>query len=170
MRRDDLCPSTTYALSLSQKTMKKPLLTIITLVLLLGIGLFYLVKNPTSALSQKILPLLGIAYIETIDLPEEVDLTHCLSYFDGCNTCMVSGWIIGWCTKMFCETPSEPYCIEYERTGMDLTNCISYFDGCNNCTVENGRPSACTLMYCETPAEPKCNEYATGSEITGNTY
>lgn len=97
-----------------------------------------------------------------------VDLTNCLSYFDGCNTCMVSGGVIGWCTKMFCETPAEPQCLEYERTGMDLSGCISYFDGCNNCSVENGRPSACTLMYCETPSEPKCNEYASGSNMTGD--
>jgi hypothetical protein len=25
---------------------------------------------------------------------EEVDLTDCISYFDGCNTCMVSGGVI----------------------------------------------------------------------------
>lgn len=80
---------------------------------------------------------------------------------------MVSGGVIGGCTKMFCETPAEPQCLEYIWTGMDLSGCISYFDGCNNCSVENGRPRACTEMYCEIPSEPKCNEYATGSELTG---
>ena len=102
----------------------------------------------------------------TADETETMDLTNCLSYFDGCNTCMVSGGIIGGCTKMFCQTPAEPQCLEYVWTGMDLSGCVSYFDGCNNCSVENGRPSACTEMYCETPAEPKCNEYASGSEMT----
>jgi len=97
-----------------------------------------------------------------------VNLTGCISYFDGCNTCSVVSGQVQACTEMFCETPATPQCLEYERTGMDLSGCISYFDGCNNCTVENGRPSACTLMYCETPAEPKCNEYATGNEMTGN--
>lgn len=98
-----------------------------------------------------------------------VDLTGCISYFDGCNTCTVISGQLQACTEMFCETPATPQCLEYERTGMDLSGCVSYFDGCNNCTVENGRPSACTLMYCETPAEPKCNQYATGSDMTGNT-
>jgi hypothetical protein len=81
---------------------------------------------------------------------------------------MVSGGIIGGCTKMFCETPAEPQCLQYAYTGIDLTNCVSYFDGCNNCTVENGKPSACTLMYCETPTEPKCNQYASGTNNTGS--
>ena len=103
----------------------------------------------------------------TADETETMDLTNCLSYFDGCNTCMVSGGIIGGCTKMFCQEPAEPQCLEYIWTGMDLSGCVSYFDGCNNCSVENGRPSACTLMYCETPSEPKCNQYASGSEMTG---
>ena len=95
------------------------------------------------------------------DETETMDLTDCLSYFDGCNTCSVSGGVIGGCTKMFCQEPAEPQCLEYIWTGMDLSGCVSYFDGCNNCSVENGRPSACTEMYCETPTEPKCNEYAT---------
>jgi len=90
----------------------------------------------------------------------------CTSYFDGCNTCMVSGGVIGGCTKMFCETPAEPQCLQYAYTGIDLTNCVSYFDGCNNCSVKDGKPDACTLMYCETPAEPKCNQYGSGNEIT----
>ena len=97
----------------------------------------------------------------TADETEIMDLTNCLSYFDGCNTCMVSGGIIGGCTKMFCQEPAEPQCLEYVWTGMDLSGCVSYFDGCNNCSVENGRPSTCTEMYCETPSEPKCIEYAT---------
>ena len=68
---------------------------------------------------------------------------------------------------MYCDTPTEPQCLEYKRTGMDLTNCVSYFDGCNNCSVKDGRPDACTLMYCEKPGEPKCTQYATsGTDIT----
>jgi len=104
----------------------------------------------------------------TADTKQAAIDPNCTSYFDGCNTCMVSGGVIGGCTKMFCETSAEPQCLEYAYTGIDLTNCTSYFDGCNNCTVENGKPSACTMMYCETPAEPKCNQYATGTENTGS--
>lgn len=125
----------------------------------------YLVKNPELPISQKILTTIGID-MASEGKQKAID-PNCTNYFDGCNTCMVSGGIIGGCTKMFCETPAEPQCLEYKRTGMDLTNCISYFDGCNNCTVENGKPSACTLMYCETPTEPKCNEYASGAANNG---
>lgn|GEM_PF-1293638 len=147
--------------------MKKLLRTIIMLVLLVGVGFVYLVKNPELPISQKVLTAIGMDL--TSGKQAAID-PNCISYFDGCNTCMVSGGIIGGCTKMFCETPAEPQCLEYIRTGMDLSNCISYFDGCNNCTVENGRPSACTLMYCERPAQPKCNEYASGDTARINIY
>ncbi|HMS91287.1 MAG TPA: DUF333 domain-containing protein [Candidatus Absconditabacterales bacterium] len=141
--------------------MKKLIRIPLLIVLLLGGAFLYVVNTPTSPFSQQVLKTLGINIPNTDTLP--IDLNNCSSYFDGCNTCMVQSGQIGGCTKMFCETPSEPKCLEYVYTGIDLTNCISYFDGCNNCTVENGKPSACTLMYCETPGEPKCNEYATGT-------
>lgn len=144
--------------------MKKTLRIMFILLVLAG-GFLYIVKNPDLPISEKILTTLWIDM--TNDEWTWVDLTNCLSYFDGCNTCMVSGGVIGGCTKMFCQEPAEPQCLEYVWTGMDLSGCVSYFDGCNNCSVENGRPRACTEMYCETPSEPKCNEYATGSELTG---
>ncbi len=146
----------------------KKLLRPLFILLLLGLGFLYIVKNPDLPISQKILTTLWID--TTIDSKQKAIDPNCTSYFDGCNTCMVSGGIIGGCTKMYCETPAEPQCLEYVWTGMDLSGCISYFDGCNNCSVENGRPSACTLMYCETPAEPKCNEYASGSENNGSVW
>ena len=42
----------------------------------------------------------------------------CESYFDGCNTCSVPkdpyfGGRLG-CTYLYCETPKEPKCLEYE--------------------------------------------------------
>ena len=98
----------------------------------------------------------------TVDEGTGIDLTNCISYFDGCNTCTVASGQVAACTKMYCETPAEPQCLLYEWTGMDLSGCVSYFDGCNNCSVKDGRPDACTMMYCETPSEPKCNAYATG--------
>lgn len=67
---------------------------------------------------------------------------------------------------MYCETTTEPQCLEYKRTGMNLTNCTSYFDGCNTCSVKDGKPDVCTEMYCETPSEPKCNAYESWVENT----
>lgn len=136
---------------------------LIVLLLLIVAAFAWLVLKPEHDLSQKVFGYLNISVSKNIEITQEIDLTDCISYFDGCNTCMVAdGEIVG-CTKMFCEVPSEPYCLEYERKGMDLTNCLSYFDGCNTCTVKDGRPHACTLMYCETPTEPICLEYITES-------
>ena len=98
-----------------------------------------------------------------------IDLTNCTSYFDGCNTCFVQSGQVGGCTRMYCETQTEPKCLEYVQTGIDLTNCVAYFDGCNNCTVKDGKPEACTLMYCETPTTPKCTQYATGTDTNTGT-
>lgn len=141
------------------------------ILLLLGAGFLYIVKNPALPISQKILTTLWIDMTANTEWTW-VDLTNCINYFDGCNTCSVVSGKVEACTKMYCETPAEPQCLEYANTGIDLTNCISYFDGCNNCSVKDGQPDACTLMYCETPGQPKCNEYATwteNTEITGDT-
>ena len=145
----------------------KKFLWILFIVLLLGVGFLYVVKNPTLPLSQTILTTLGIE-LKGNATWTVVNLTNCESYFDGCNTCMVSSWVIGWCTKMFCQTPAEPQCLQYTWTGMDLSGCVSYFDGCNTCSVKDGRPDACTEMYCETHSQPKCNQYGTGNELTGS--
>ncbi len=144
----------------------KKLLWTLFILLVLALGFLYIVKNPELPISQKILTTLGIDM--TVNEGTGVDLTNCISYFDGCNTCTVASGQVAACTKMYCETPAEPQCLLYEWTGMDLSGCVSYFDGCNNCTVKDGRPDACTLMYCETPAEPKCNAYMTWSELTWN--
>lgn len=101
----------------------------------------------------------------------------CVSYFDGCNTCTISGWMVWWCTKMYCapENIQEPKCLEmtwlptepvldqtmladFDTTWekIDLNSCKSYFDGCNKCSVENWEVKACTEMYCENYQKPKC--------------
>jgi len=128
----------------------------------------YVVKNPTLPISQTILTTLGID-TSTDTQGTWMDISNCISYFDGCNTCMVSGGVIGGCTRMYCEQPTQAKCLEYISTGttnteIDLSNCVSYFDGCNNCTVKDGKADACTLMYCETPSQPKCTQYATGTK------
>ena len=151
--------------------MKKLFRIPIIIILFLGGGFLYVVKNPTLPIAQKILTTLWIS-TSISQQWSGIDLTNCVSYFDGCNTCMVSGWVIGGCTRMYCEQPTQPKCLENVATGtaaswaIDLTNCVSYFDGCNNCSVKDGKPDACTLMYCETPGTPKCTQYATGNTWT----
>lgn len=90
---------------------------------------------------------------------EDINLNNCESYFDGCNTCFVVDGKIWWCTKMYCEKPTEPKCLVTKQTSIDLNNCESYFDGCNNCSVVDWKVNACTMMYCEKPTEPKCLKY-----------
>ncbi|OQB42669.1 MAG: hypothetical protein BWY04_00107 [candidate division CPR1 bacterium ADurb.Bin160] len=41
-----------------------------------------------------------------------MDLTDCVSYFDGCNTCTVENGRPSACTLMYCATPSEPKCLQ----------------------------------------------------------
>ncbi|MEI6774635.1 MAG: hypothetical protein WCL18_07830 [bacterium] len=91
-----------------------------------------------------------------------MDLTNCISYFDGCNNCTVENGKPSACTLMYCEIPSEPKCTQYANTGDIATYlCIRYFDGCNTCnSVGLGQPWACTTMYCETPSTAECLEYA----------
>lgn len=151
-----------YFYPLSIISMKKIFRIPIAIILLLGVGFMYIIKNPELPISQTILTTFGVN-ITTKQPIAAIDITTCTSYFDGCNTCMVQSWVIGWCTRKYCEVTAKPKCLAYENTGIDLTNCISYFDGCNNCSVKNGKPDACTLMYCETPTQPKCNEYASGT-------
>jgi putative hemolysin len=155
--------------------MKKVFWIFFVLILLVGTGFMYLVKNPQMPFSQKVFTTIGLDINQhpglfnlSDDLGTGEDLTNCTSYFDGCNTCMVSGGVIGGCTKMLCKNPTQPTCLAYKNTGIDLTNCVSYFDGCNTCSVKDGKPDACTLMYCETPGEPKCNEYASGTTNNEN--
>ena len=55
-----------------------------------------------------------------------MDLSGCISYFDGCNNCTVENGRPSACTLMYCETPSEPKCNEYatesEMTGAEEIN------------------------------------------------
>ncbi len=84
--------------------------------------------------------------------------TNCTSWYDGCNTCFVTDGNIMGCTKMYCEVPQTPKCLEYKQ---DIPmDCVSWFDGCNNCGAKDGNLTMCTLMYCETPSEPYCREFA----------
>ncbi len=155
--------------------MKKIIFRLFFLIVLFWAGFFYIVKNPDFPLSIKVLNTLWIStqqdtIVATGTTTTGIDLTNCISYFDGCNNCSVVDGKPSACTKMYCETPSEPKCTQYATgsttTSIDLTNCVGYFDGCNNCSVKDGKPDACTEMFCETITEPKCTQYATGTEPT----
>lgn len=143
----------------------------IVLFLLIIAWFVLLFVKPDHEISQKLFSYINIS-VERVQSTEEIDLTDCISYFDGCNTCMITNGQIGGCTRMFCETMQEPRCLEYARTWIDLSDCASYFDGCNTCTVLDGKPHACTMMYCEHPEEPKClqlvSELEEELEITEN--
>lgn len=49
-----------------------------------------------------------------------IDLSGCISYFDGCNNCSVKDGKPDACTMMYCETPAEPECLQY-ATGVEVT-------------------------------------------------
>ena len=40
----------------------------------------------------------------------------CATWYDGCNTCMVSQGKIRGCTRMMCFRKSEPYCRGYSNS------------------------------------------------------
>ena len=71
-------------------------------------------------ISQKVFTTLGIDLPIASTTSTGIDLSNCTSYFDGCNTCFVQGGQIGGCTRMYCETPAEPKCLEYVQTGIDI--------------------------------------------------
>ena len=58
--------------------------------------------------------------VQTGEVTTGIDLTNCISYFDGCNNCSVKNGRPDACTLMYCETPSEPKCTEY-TTGSETT-------------------------------------------------
>lgn len=102
----------------------KKLLRLLFLLLLLGLGFLYIVKNPELPISQTVLWTLGIE-LSTGAQSTGIDLSGCVSYFDGCNDCSVKDGKPDACTLMYCETPTEPKCNEYatgsESTGSELT-------------------------------------------------
>jgi len=121
-------------------------------------------------LNQEIEQILGNSDDKNTIITWDIDLTNCLTYFDGCNNCAVVSWEVVGCTKMFCEKYEEPKCLEYiedqedQQDEVDLEKCVSYFDGCNTCVVVSGEISWCTRMYCEKYEEAKCLEYVWDSE------
>ena len=60
----------------------------------------------------------------------------CISYFDGCNNCMVSNGVMTACTYMTCKKYEEPRCNKFSENITD--GCQVWNDGCNDCIVESG--------------------------------
>lgn len=82
----------------------------------------------------------GIAYEgECTENNETEDLTMCVSYYDGCNTCTVNeDGTLGACTERYCEEPEEAYCLE-DRTKnpTDLMACTrEYMPVCGSVPVQ----------------------------------
>ena len=61
-----------------------------------------------------------------------VDLENCMSYFDGCNTCLVENGKVGACTKKYCsfEFMGKSKCLKYS-----IKEKINNFEDC----VKSGR-------------------------------
>lgn len=88
--------------------MKKLLRKLIILIVIVCI--FLLIQKNTTRLSTST----QTGNVETWAIGTWIDLTNCVSYFDGCNNCMVMSGEVTACTKMYCETPSEPKCLQYD--------------------------------------------------------
>ncbi len=56
----------------------------------------------------------------TISPPERNDNSvplDCVSWYDGCNTCMSHNGVLGACTRMMCFTEDTPRCLQYDSSG-----------------------------------------------------
>jgi hypothetical protein len=155
--------------------MKKFLRTlVIIIIIVLGI-FFYIVKNPSIPLSTQLLDTVWVSVKQdTLSTGTEVDLTNCIDYYDGCNTCIVSWGVIGWCTKKACPTFEEPKCLKYVDTWAETNTEVipentwttttysnaSYwlsFDYPNNriiTTETGGDPADCSLKFTVHVADP----------------
>lgn len=70
-----------------------------------------------------------------VEIPS-IDLTNCVSYFDGCNNCSVKDGKPEACTEMYCATPSQPRCTQY-ATWMEPTETVDTWIIENIWTLEN---------------------------------
>lgn len=113
---------------------------------------------------------------------KEIISADCTHFFDWCNNCTRLEWEEGAsCTKMYCETYSEPKCTDWEiewevaneiiydeNSWKEIipADCNSYFDWCNYCSKVEWRDDAvCTLRYCETYEEPRCTDWEIEWEV-----
>jgi len=79
---------------------------------------------------------------------EIIDLTNCISYYDGCNTCGVVDGKISGCTEIGCDGgdySKGAKCLEYKAGSEDW---ITMVVEASNCT-EYGTLSEDSIMYNE---------------------
>ena len=93
--------------------MKKLLRKLIILIVIVCI--FLLIKKNTTRLGMST----QTWNLQTWAVVSWIDLTNCVSYFDGCNNCSVRDGKADACTLMYCETPAEPKCLQY-ATGTEV--------------------------------------------------
>ena len=43
--------------------------------------------------------------------------TGCSSWFDGCNTCLVTDGVLRGCSRLMCFTENNPHCLSFDRSG-----------------------------------------------------
>ena len=94
--------------------MKKLLRKLIILIIIVCI--FLLIQKNTTRLGTST----QTGNVQTWVVSTGIDLTNCVSYFDGCNNCSVKDGKADACTLMYCETPAEPKCLQY-ATGTETT-------------------------------------------------
>lgn len=94
--------------------MKKLLRKLIILIVIVCI--FLLIKKNTTRLGTST----QTWNLQTWAVVTWIDLTNCVSYFDGCNNCSVKDGKADACTLMYCEKPTEPKCLQY-ATWTDVT-------------------------------------------------
>ena len=145
--------------------MKKLLRKLIILIVIVCI--FLLIKKNTTRL--------GVTTqtwnIQTGTAVTWVDLTNCISYFDGCNNCSVKDGKADACTLMYCEKPTEPKCLQYstgttttEATGTTTTSLAN--PASVNCEKKGGTLEIVTAAdggqsgVCSLSDGTKCEERA----------
>ena len=118
-------------------------------------------SSATTATACTIVMLLGTAAAQPAGV---VVPAGCISWNDGCNTCMVHDGVVGGCTRMMCMQRAAPFCVAFDPALAPTAaptipaGCISWNDGCNTCMVDNGIIGGCTEMLCapEAQSAPFC--------------
>ena len=92
----------------------------------------------------------------------------CSTWFDGCNTCILSDNNQIGCSEKMCYEKGEAYCMDIKESTQIPKNCVTWYDGCNTCSTNNGLLQGCTMMYCFTNNEPYCQVFTAGKLNIGD--
>lgn len=91
---------------------------------------------------------------------EDIDLSNCESYFDGCNNCSVLDWKPNACTMMYCEKPVEPKCLKYKDEPTGMANPASTFCIENSGSLEILDWTWWQYWICKFKDWSKCEEWS----------